>query len=122
MLKIMVSLILGSWGLKILEFYIHNSSIINSIVFLYGVFLVFSHVNYKRITGKWMAKAKDVAAANKKRKFKIDWEKEIQDNSNFPFIAGNVSLIPRKTNVENLVFYLNKDSVWKKYSTLIEIE
>ncbi len=56
MLKIMVSLILGSWGLKILEFYIHNSSIINSIVFLYGVFLVFSHVNYKRITGKWMAK------------------------------------------------------------------
>ena len=122
MLKIMVSLILGSWGLKILEFYIHNSSIINSIVFLYGVFLVFSHVNYKRITGKWMAKAKDATAAKKKRKFKIDWEKEIQENSNFPFIAGNVSLVPRKTSVENLVFYLNKDSVWKKTSTLIEGE
>ena len=37
MLKIFVSLLLGSWGLKILNLYIENSAILNSIVFLYGI-------------------------------------------------------------------------------------
>jgi len=114
MLKVMVSLILGSWGLKILDFYIQHSAIINSVIFIYGIFLVAAHLNYKRITSKWIEKAKKDGAVGKKTAYKIDWKKEIDENSRFPFIAGNVSLIPRKTNMENLDFFLQKDSVWKK--------
>jgi hypothetical protein len=120
MVKILVSLILGGFGLKVLAFYIQNSAYINSIVFLYGVFLVYSHLNYKRVAGKWITKAKDDAKAMKKMKDKINWEKEIGENSNFPFIAGNVSLIPKRTSRENLLFYLNKDNAWKKLMDSVE--
>ena len=115
MLKVLVSLVLGPWGLKVLDFYIRNSAIINSIVFLYGVILVSAHVNYKKIVGDWLTLIEE----NKKKKsrkktYHIDWEKEISKHSSFPLITGNTSLIPKKTSPENLLFYLAKDRKWKK--------
>jgi hypothetical protein len=115
MLKFFVSYILGPFGLKILDFYIHNSAIINSIVFLYGIFLAISHANYKRITNKWIQTIKNGQGKQIKNKnYKINWEKEIKENSNFPFISAGSSLVPKRTSVENLTKLLAKDKTWQK--------
>lgn len=114
MLKLFISYALGPTGLKILEFYIRNSAIINSLVFVYGIFLTFAHVNYKRITQDWSDRIKNGKLKKTAEKSKYDWEKAIVDNSKFPFVAGGTSLIPRKTNPENLLFYLERDKSWQK--------
>lgn len=115
MLKVLVSLLLGPWGLKVLDFYIRNSAIINSIVFIYGIILVTAHVNYKKITGDWLASIEeDKKKKSRKKTYHIDWEKEIAERSGFPLIAGSISLIPKKVSLENLQFFLTKDRKWMK--------
>ena len=115
MLKIFVSLLLGSWGLKILNLYIENSAILNSIVFLYGIILVSSHVNYKRIINRWIERNYIIKnGKQKKKKYNVFWEDEIKENSFFPLIAGQTSFITRRTTVKNLKKYLEKDKNWIK--------
>jgi hypothetical protein len=117
MLKLFISFALGPIGLKILNFYIRNSAIINSLVFIYGIFLTFAHVNYKRITQDWFDQVKKGDAKKKKQKLNYDWEQAILMNSKFPFVAGGTSLAPRRTNSENVKYYLSKDKTWKKIYT-----
>ncbi len=114
MLKIFISFVLGPTGLKILNFYIRNSAIINSLIFIYGIFLTFAHVNYKRITQDWSDRVKNGKVKKAADKGKYDWQKAIAENSKFPFVAGGTSLIPKKTNQENLLFYLEHDKSWQK--------
>jgi hypothetical protein len=105
---------LGPTGLKILAFYIRYSAIINSLIFIYGIFLTLAHVNYKRITQDWSDRVKNGKIKKDADKSKYDWQKAIAENSKFPFVAGGTSLIPKKTNQENLLFYLERDKSWRK--------
>lgn len=114
MLKIFISFMLGPFGLKILDFYIRNSAILNSIVFIYGIFLTLAHVNYTRITQEWFNKLKNENEKPSKRNLEINWEKAISENSKFPYIAGGTSLAPKRTSQENLKFFLDRDKNWQK--------
>jgi hypothetical protein len=114
MLKIFISFVLGPTGLKILDFYIRNSAIINSLVCIYGIFLTFAHVNYKRITQDWSDRVKNGKVKKADQKSRYNWDKAISENSKFPFIAGGTSLAPRRTSRENLLFFLDRDKSWQK--------
>ena len=97
MLKILVSFMLGPWGLKILYFYLENAAIINTIVFIYGVFLVTAHLNYRKISDHIF----DQISAVDRKKFRkktidINIPKAIEEKMMFPFVAGQISFFPRK--------------------------
>ncbi|MDK2982323.1 MAG: hypothetical protein PWQ55_2670 [Chloroflexota bacterium] len=114
MLKLFISFVLGPFGLKILDFYIRNSALINSLVFIYGIFLTLAHVNYKRITQDWSDRIKAGTIKKPEQKEKYDWEGAIAEHSRFPFVAGGTSLAPKRTSKENLLFYLERDKSWQK--------
>jgi hypothetical protein len=122
MLKILVSYALGSWGLKVLFFIIDNSAIIMSIVFAYGLFLVIAHNNFSKILNHLIDQF-NTQYGNKKRKgiIPIDVEKAISENKNFPFVSGQVSIIARRVNKENVVRYLRKEAKWVKLVKDVEI-
>jgi len=115
MLKILVSYALGPWGLKVLYFVIDNSAIIMSIVFAYGLFLVAAHYNFSKILDHLIEQFNS-QAGNKKKKgiISIDIEKAIEEKRSFPFISGQVSVIARKVNKENVIRYLKKEAKWIK--------
>ncbi len=50
---------------------------------------------------------------NNQAPVEIDIEKAISEKRNFPFVAGNISLIPRKLSVTAVKEYLLKDKKWK---------
>lgn len=115
MLKILVSYALGPWGLKVLYLYLENSAIINSIIFAYGLFLVLAHYNFSKILNHIVDQF-NTQSGNKKKKglIQIDVEKAISENKTFPFVSGQLSVIARKVNRENVIRYLNKDVKWVK--------
>lgn len=115
MLKILVSFMLGPWGLKILYFYLANSAIINSFVFIYGVFLVTAHLNYKKISDYVFNQISDFTEkTSKKKAIEINILKAIEEKKMFPFVAGQISLFPRKTTSEAIKKYLLKEKKWKE--------
>ncbi len=122
MLKIFVSLILGPFGLKILDFYIDHSAIINSIIFIYGAFLVISHINYQKILDAQIAKIQANRNDQKKRikNYSIDWQREIDENSRFPWVAGRASILPKKTSIKNIKEIMKRDKKWQKLINGIE--
>lgn len=114
MLKTFVALMLGPWGLKVLFFYLQHDALINSFVFIYGVFLVSAHYNYGKISEQIIAQLpKPAKKKNNQAPVEIDIEKAISEKRNFPFVAGNISLIPRKLSVAAVKEYLLKDKKWK---------
>lgn len=115
MLKILVSYALGPWGLKVLYFIIENSAIFTSIVFAYGLFLVAAHNNFSKILNHLIDQF-NIQYGNKKKKgiIPIDVEKAISENKTFPFISGQISVIARKVNKENVIRYLKKEAKWVK--------
>jgi len=123
MLKIFVSLILGPFGLKILDFYINHSGIINSIIFIYGAFLVISHINYQKILDAQMNKIRIEKNNQKNRieKYSIDWQKGINGYSKFPWVAGGTSILPKKTSVKNIKEIVKRDKKWQKLTDGIQI-
>lgn len=122
MLKILVSYMLGPWGLKILYFYLQYAAIINSVVFLYGLFLVTAHYNYSKIYNNLQDQMLNQNTSNKKKKsVNIQLEKAINSCKMFPFISGQLSLIVKKTNRENFTHYLLRDKEWLKLTEGIEI-
>jgi len=115
MLKILVSYALGPWGLKILYFYLANAAIINSFVFIYGVFLVTAHLNYKKISDYLFDQiSKTIELSSKKKAIEIDIKKAIKERKMFPFVAGQISLFPKKTTPEAVKNYMEKEKRWKE--------
>ena len=115
MLKILVSYALGPWGLKILYFYLANAAIINSFVFIYGVFLVTAHLNYKKISDHVFDQISEATVkSSKKKTLEIDIKKAIEEKKMFPFVAGQISLFPKKTTPEAVNKYLEKEKRWKE--------
>ena len=115
MLKILVSYALGPWGLKILYFYLANAAIINSFVFIYGVFLVTAHLNYKKISDLVFDQISSTTEnSSKKKAIEIDIKKAIEERKMFPFVAGQVSLFPKKTSPEAVRNYMEKEKRWKE--------
>lgn len=104
---------LGQWGLKVLNFYLQNDAIINSLVFLYGVYLVSAHYNYRKISEKIFAQLpRPGKKKNNHSKIEIDIAKAISQGRNFPYVAGSISLFPQKVSVEAVKEYLLKDKKW----------
>lgn len=115
MLKILVSFALREWGLKILYFYLAHDAIINSIVFIYGVFLVTAHLNYKKISDQIFSKVANVVdKTSKKKVISIEVNKAITEKKMFPFVAGQISLFPKNTTPESVMNYLMKEKRWKE--------
>jgi len=115
MLKILVSYALGPWGLKILYYYLANAAIINTFVFIYGVFLVTAHLNYKKISDLVFDQISDATEkSSKKKAIDIDLKKAIEEKRMFPFVAGQVSLFPKKTSPEAVRNYMEKEKRWKE--------
>lgn len=115
MLKTLVALMLGPWGLKVLNYYLQHDAIINSIVFMYGVLLVLAHYNYSKISERIMAQLpKPAKKKNDKSAVKIDIAKAISEGKNFPLVAGNISLFPKRLSVEAVKDCLLKDKKWKE--------
>lgn len=122
MLKILVSYALGPWGLKILFFYLEHAAIINSIFFAYGIFLVMAHYNFTKILANLEQQLNtSLVGKSKKKKITIDIEKGINEAKSFPFVSGQISLIARKTNRENVIRYLKKESKWIKLTQGVDI-
>jgi len=114
MLKILVSWMLGPWGLKILYFYLANAAIINSFVFIYGVFLVTAHLNYKKISDQIFLQISELSENTpRKKSIDIDFKKAIEEKKMFPFVAGQISLFPKKTTAEAIKYYMEKEKRWK---------
>ncbi len=122
MLKILVSYALGPWGLKVLYFIIDNSAIITSIVFAYGLFLVAAHNNFSKILNHLIDQF-NAQSGNKKKKgmIQIDVEKAISENRTFPFVSGQLSVIARKVNKENVIRYMNKEAKWVKLAKDVNV-
>jgi hypothetical protein len=115
MLKILVSYALGPFGLKILYFYLANAAIINSFVFIYGVFLVTAHLNYKKISDYVFDQIPEaIEKTSMKKAIEIDINKAIEERKMFPFVAGQISLFPKKTTPEAVKNYMIKEKRWKE--------
>ncbi|MDP2964771.1 MAG: hypothetical protein Q8N39_01895 [Pelolinea sp.] len=115
MLKILVSFMLGPWGLKVLFFYLEHTAIINSIVFIYGVFLVVAHLNYKKISEHIYSQIPTIGSKNSKKKtIEINILKAIEEKKMFPFVAGQISLFPKKTSTAAVKKYLLNEKNWKE--------
>jgi len=115
MLKILVSYALGPFGLKILYFYLANAAIINSFVFIYGVFLVTAHLNYKKISDPVFDQILEATEkSSKKKTLEIDIKKAVEERKMFPFVAGQISLFPKKTTSEAVKIFMGKEKRWKE--------
>jgi len=115
MLKILVSYALGPWGLKILYYYLANAAIINTFVFIYGVFLVTAHLNYKKISDLVFDQISDATEkSSKKKAIDIDLKKAIEEKRMFPFVADQISLFTKKTTSEAVKNYMIKEKRWKE--------
>ncbi|MCJ7519051.1 MAG: hypothetical protein MUO42_05190 [Anaerolineaceae bacterium] len=115
MLKILVSFALGPWWLKVLFFYLEHDAIINSIVFIYGVFLVAAHLNYRKISEQIFSQIPSKSDKKTKKKLiEINIPKAIEEKKMFPFVAGQISLFPKKTTTAAVKKYLLKEKKWKE--------
>jgi hypothetical protein len=100
MVRQLVNWILGPWGRDILAFYVAHSAWINGVVVLYGVVLMVANLNLRRI--ERAAKA-DPRASGSGGSDEAYWEDTISRVSFFPLVAGSRSLIPRRTNIRNIL-------------------
>jgi len=115
MLKILVSFALGPMWLKVLYFYLDHDAIINSILFIYGVFLVVAHLNYKKISDQVFNQiAANGEKTSKKKVIEINIPMAIKEKKMFPFVAGQISIIPKKTTSEAVKNYMLKEKKWKE--------
>lgn len=114
MLRTLVAMMLGPIGMKLLQFYIEHSILINSIAMLYGILLTISHINYKRILDQVLLRIRE----SKNGKIDLEdadlWASSIEEVSFFPFISGVYNLIPKKTNVDTIVLLSKKDKKWNE--------
>ena len=114
MLKILISYMLGPFGMQVQEWYIQHSLLVNSLVVLYGLLLVISHLNYKRVLDQVLA---NLTQAKNKKIDMVDqnlWMNSIQEGSFFPLVSGSLSLIPKRTDVAAMLSLSAKDKRWNQ--------
>jgi len=121
LLKIIVSYMLGPFGMMLQNFYIKNSLIINSFIVLYGLFLFVANLNYKKILEFALLQVEENNKNNKKgnkvKDQEISWSEAIDKGSFFPFIVGALSFIPQKVSISNMIKLTNKDKNWHKINS-----
>ena len=108
---------LGPFGLMLQEFYLNNSLAINSVIVIYGLFLVVCNLNYKKILEAAIEQVGKKTGSNKNTKNKsrkISWAQAIEDGSFFPFIAGTLNIFPRKATVIKIEELTKKDKRWQR--------
>jgi hypothetical protein len=105
---------LGEFGRAVLDFYLANSLIVNSLILIYGLFIFFSRQNYLAIWRKILLKVGfDPEKQNHKLKIskslyeEIDWQ-EISSSIWFPFITapGNWSFKVKNEKILKVLFSL----------------
>ena len=105
---------LGPFGMRVQEWYIQHSLLVNSLIVVYGLLLVISHLNYKRILDQFLSQITQA----KNKKFDLSdqdmWLKSIQEASFFPLVSGNLSLITKKTDVAAMLALSAKDKRWNQ--------
>jgi len=105
---------LGPWGLKILFFYLEHDAIINSIVFIYGIFVVIAHMNYRKICEQiFIQIGERNEKKSSKKKIEVNIDRAIEEKKMFPFVVGPFSLLPRKTSSEAVKKFIVKEKIWK---------
>jgi len=114
MLKILISLMLGPFGVKVQEWYIEHSLLVNAFIVGYGILLLVSYINYKRILDHALSDVKENKKKIESFKSSKQWALAIDKASFFPLISGSVSLIPRKTDPEGIFKLTEKDKSWNK--------
>jgi hypothetical protein len=115
MLKILVSYMLGPFGMILENWYIQNSLIINSVIVLYGLFLLVSHLNYKRILDSALQCSEmDNIKIHVGGNYENLWIKAIEKGSFFPFISGRQSLLPKIVSVDAILALTTKDKRWNQ--------
>lgn len=100
MVRQLVNWLLGPWGRDILAVYVANSAWINGVVVLYAVLLTAANLNMRRIERAARADPRAIGSTESDRAY---WEEIIARASFFPLVAGSRSLIPRRTNVRNIL-------------------
>ncbi len=121
MLKILVSYVLGPWGLKVLYFYLENAAIINSVVFAYGIFLALAHHNFTKILDHLIMQLQQQTDRRAQKKIKIDIQMGISEAKSFPYISSQINLFPKKANKKNVLKFLNREKRWLKLVQDIDI-
>lgn len=121
MLKILVSYVLGPWGLKVLYFYLENAAIINSVVFAYGIFLALAHHNFTKILDHLIMQLQQQTDRRAQKKIKIDIQMGISEAKSFPYISGQFNLFPKKANKKNVLKFLDREKRWLKLVRDIDI-
>jgi hypothetical protein len=103
---------LGPWGSAILQFYLSNSLWINLIIVIYGIWIIFSWSNLKRIRYNLIVslvsqlnehQAKISASKSGKKEepeLVVPWQSAIAQ-VRFPFIAHQMAFWPRRLSVES---------------------
>lgn len=115
MLKILISYMLGPFGMMLENWYINNSLLINSVVVLYGILLVVSHLNYKKILDCALQHSETERKNNKfDESSPYLWARAIEEGSFFPLVSGSVSLLPKRANVDGILSLTVKDKRWRK--------
>jgi len=107
-----------------LYFYLQNSAVINTVIFIYGIFLVVSHYNFRQIK-EGLEEQYRLKTRNKQsrtKKVAIALSEIIKSKSRFPFVAGQISLLPRKTTFASVQIFVNRDAKWKKLVADTHIE
>ncbi len=112
MVRVFIESMLGTWGVRVLNFYETNSLYINSVVVIYGMVIVLSWSNLvsirKTLVYEMVMQMKEHSKINRKSKVKqvlqeisIPWEPTIA-KVRFPFVARQASLWPKRLNLENV--------------------
>lgn len=107
----------GDWGPLLLDFYSRNSAWINTIVVVYGAFLLLSWWNLRRMRDHLRA---DVMGQLEKRPGEVDkealnipWDEALRA-SRFPFIAAEWGFLPRRVSTDNLQALIPVDDLLPK--------
>lgn len=112
MVRAFIESMLGTYGVRVLNFYETNSLYINSVVVIYGMVIVLSWTNLvnirKALVYEMVMQMKEHPKINRKSKIKqvlqeisIPWETTLA-KVRFPFVARQASLWPKRLNLENV--------------------
>ena len=121
MIRAFIESMLGTWGVRVLNFYEANSLYINSVVVIYGMVIVLSWTNLvsirKVLVYEMVMQMKEHPKINRKSKTKqvlqeinIPWEETIS-KVRFPLVARQASLWPKRLNLENVQSLLTPEEL-----------
>ena len=124
MLRAFIENFMGQFGTALLNLYEANSLWINSLVVLYGAWIVLSWINLKNIRGRLIqelaGQLRSQGAAGEAAEFSgsrkslrgldIPWEGVVRE-ARFPFIAHQAALWPKRLSVESVQALLPEEEL-----------